>query len=49
VSEAIRTGGRLTVDLLYEDHEGGQPTVSRFVLLPSEGGWRCDVARHWSL
>ena len=48
-SEAIRTGGRFTVDLLYEDHEGGQPTISRFVLLPSEGGWRCDVARHWSL
>jgi hypothetical protein len=49
VSEAIQTGGRVTVDLLYEDHEGGQPTISRFVLLPSEDGWRCDVTRHWSL
>jgi hypothetical protein len=47
--EAIRTSGRLTVDLLYGDHEGGQPSLTRFVLLPDEPGWRCDVARHWSL
>jgi hypothetical protein len=48
--DAIETGGRITVDLLYADHEGGQPTITRFVLLPDEGGrWRCDVTRHWSL
>jgi hypothetical protein len=50
VEEAIRTAGRITVDLLYTDQDGGQPTVTRFVLLPSAGeGWRCDVARNWSL
>jgi hypothetical protein len=50
VSGAIRTAGRIIVDLLYADHEGGQPTITRFVLLPSDGGdWRCDVTRHWSL
>jgi hypothetical protein len=50
VSGAIRTGGRIIVDLLYADHEGGQPTITRFVLLPSDGEqWRCDVTRHWSL
>jgi hypothetical protein len=49
-AEAIRTRGRLTIDLLYGDHEGGQPTVTRFVVLPDEpDGWRCDVTRHWSL
>jgi hypothetical protein len=47
---AVRTAGRIIVDLLYADHEGGQPTITRFVLLPSDGGdWRCDVTRHWSL
>jgi hypothetical protein len=47
--EAVRTSGRLTVDLLYGDHEGGQPSLTRFVLLPDGPGWRCDVTRHWSL
>jgi hypothetical protein len=47
---AIGTGGRVIVDLLYGDHEGGQPTIARFVLLPGpDDGWRCDVTRHWSL
>lgn len=49
-SEAIATAGRLTVDLLYSDHEGGQETITRFMLLPDHGErWRCDVTRHWSL
>jgi hypothetical protein len=49
VSEAIRTGGRVTIDLLYSDHEGGQQTITRFVLLPGDDtGWRCEVTRHWS-
>jgi hypothetical protein len=47
---AIRTSGRVTADLLYTDHEGGQQTVTRFVLLPDESRrWRCDVTRHWTL
>ena len=46
----IATAGRVTVDLLYADHEGGQTTITRFVLLPAEGDrWRCEVTRHWSL
>ena len=48
--EAIRTAGRITVDLLYTDHEGGQPAITRFVLLPGDARhWRCDVTRHWNL
>src|ERR1700729_2740024 len=31
---AHQTRGRLTVDLLYGDLEDGQPTITRFVLLP---------------
>ena len=50
MSEAIETAGRITVDLLYRDHEGSQPTITRFVLLPDEDErWRCDVTRHWNL
>ena len=46
----IATAGRVTVDLLYADHEGGQTTITRFVLLPAEGDrWRCEVTRHRSL
>ena len=49
LQEAIRTRGRITVDVLYTDHEGGQPTITRFVLLAdADGTWRCDVAHHWS-
>jgi hypothetical protein len=46
--QAITTLGRVTVDLLYGDIEDGQPTITRFVLLPTERHkWRCDVTHHW--
>jgi hypothetical protein len=47
---AHRSRGRLTIDLLYGDLEDGQPTITRFVLLPGSGpvqGWRCDTTHHW--
>jgi hypothetical protein len=48
--EALSTQGRLTVDLLYGDLEGGQRTITRFVCLPGgQQSWRCDVARHWRI
>jgi hypothetical protein len=49
IAQAIETSGRVTVDVLYGDHEGGQPAITRFVLLPEAGAWRCDAVRHWSL
>jgi hypothetical protein len=49
VAQAIDSAGRITVDVLYGDHEGGQPSVTRFVLLPEARSWRCDATRHWSL
>jgi hypothetical protein len=49
LKDALERAGRVTVDLLYTDHEGGQATITRFVLLPdAEDGWRCDVAHHWN-
>jgi hypothetical protein len=47
--EAIGSAGRVTVDLLYTDHEGGQAAITRFVALAERGErWRCEVTRHWS-
>jgi hypothetical protein len=48
--EVFLAGGALTVDLLYGDHEGGQLTISRFVLTrEEEHRWRPGVVRHWPL
>jgi hypothetical protein len=50
MSEAIDGAGRVTVDLFYTDHQGGQATITRFVLLAgSDERWRCDVTHHWSI
>jgi hypothetical protein len=52
VRQSVAEGTPLTVDLLYGDHEGGQRTVSRFVLYHREKGgseWRSEVTRHWHL
>jgi hypothetical protein len=48
--EASLAGEMLTVDLLYGDHEGGQRTISRFILTREDDHqWRCGVVRHWAL
>lgn len=49
VHQAVETRGRITVDVLYGDHEGGQPTATKFVLLPQGDAWRCDAVRYWNL
>jgi hypothetical protein len=47
---AFLAGEMLTVDLFYGDHEGGQGTISRFILTRDETDqWRCGVVRHWVL
>ena len=55
-SALVDDGDGITVDLLYSDGEGGQPTISRFALLPREeeqGGDAAQllptVVRHWRL
>jgi hypothetical protein len=50
LDEAYDAGGVLTVDLVYGDHEGGQLTITRFILSREEdGSWRPAVVRHWVL
>ena len=50
LGQAFLAGEVLTVDLLYGDHEGGQLTISRFILTREEDGhWRPGVVRHWAL
>jgi hypothetical protein len=61
VREAIASGGPLSVDLLYGDHEGGQRTITRFYMIPrprqahdgdhDDEPWLrlCSVSRHWNL
>jgi hypothetical protein len=47
---AATAGERILIDLLYEDHEGGQRTISRFSLAPTTTGeWINAVGRHWNL
>ena len=47
---AVEARRRLTIDLLYSDHEGGQRVISRFGVLPrADTGWRCSIVRHWNL
>jgi hypothetical protein len=47
---AITERRPVTIDLLYGDHEGGQRTISRFVLIPTEeGDWMASISRHWNL
>ena len=44
--------GLLMIDVLYSDHEGGQRTISRFLVnrsTSSESIWLCSVVRHWYL
>jgi hypothetical protein len=50
VFSAIKGHERLTIDLLYSDHEGGQRAISRLGMLPrQESGWTCVIARVWNL
>jgi hypothetical protein len=50
LDEAFAAGERLTLDVLYGDHEGGQRAVTRFSLVPmQDGAWLPGVVRHWRL
>lgn len=52
LTEAIASGQRIVIDLLYCDHEGGQRTISRFAVTRSDddaSAWLCSVVRHWNL
>ncbi len=42
--------GRLTIEVLYGDSEGGQRVVSRFgVIRHEDGSWEVSPVRHWQV
>jgi hypothetical protein len=48
----VAAGQPVTIDLLYGDQEGGQRTISRFIVNQNpakEHEWICTVVRHWYL
>jgi hypothetical protein len=50
IRDAITARRQLCIDVLYGDHEGGQRTISRFILNPfGDGEWLTQVVRHLSL
>jgi hypothetical protein len=55
LSDAIRAGRGISVDVMYGDHEGGQRTITRFYLAPRTHDeqdpwlWLCSTSRHWNL
>jgi hypothetical protein len=46
---AVAERRRFSVDLLYTDQIGGQRTISRFGILPTDDGWIGASASHWYL
>jgi hypothetical protein len=50
IRTAVEQREAFIIDLLYTDHEGGQRTISRFLLTPREDSeWLMSVSRHWNL
>ncbi len=49
VVEAVESGERISVELLYSDLVGLQRTISRFGLIPAGDGWIANLNRHWYL
>jgi hypothetical protein len=48
--DAVAARSSIVIDILYGDHEGGQRTISRFLLSSTESGsWLVSVARHWNI
>ena len=48
--DALQSGERVNVDVLYGDQEGLQRMITRFSLLPrDESAWAATIARHWSV
>jgi hypothetical protein len=48
---AAENRGRVMIDVLYGDHEGGQRTVTRFAVSdwPEVEGERAEVLRYWNI
>lgn len=49
-AENIAMREPFVVDILYGDQDGGQRTISRFIVLPAgDDGWYTQAPRHWAL
>jgi hypothetical protein len=49
-AEAIKNRTPVTIELLYSDMNGGQQTITRFVVNPAqEDRWLASVSMHWVL
>jgi hypothetical protein len=47
--EVVHAADEIGLELLYTDHRGSQPTITRFALRPGEGPQRRPrVMRHWT-
>ena len=51
LTAAVNEGGRIVIDLMYGDHEGGQRTIARFSLVVNDDGKArlANVLRYWNL
>ena len=54
LTAAIQERRRFAIELLYSDHEGGQRTISLFLVTPRDvpddpEQWLCSVARQWNI
>jgi hypothetical protein len=50
MARAVKEHREVTIDVLYGDYEGGQRTITRFVLRPiGDDDWYTVVSRHWNL
>jgi len=47
--QAIESGERIVVDILYGDQQGIQRMVTRFTLTPRDDAWLATIARHWNV
>ena len=49
-SQDITARKRMAVELMYGDYEGGQRTISRFMLQArDDSNWLISVGRHWNI
>jgi hypothetical protein len=53
IRSAMRSGSRVSIDLIYGDYEGGQRTIARFGLTRDAGAdrddYRAEVGRYWNI
>lgn len=48
--DAVARHERMTIDILYGDHDGGQRTIARFGLRPvDDGGYLFSSSRYWNI